>query len=109
MKIKITPTKIMTEIKLNTEKFCWAPNKVKIKCPAIIFAIKRIAKVKGRIIFLIISINTIKGWRIKGVPIGTRWANINKGWFFHLIIICPNHKGRAKLRVNVIWVEEVKI
>lgn len=42
------------------------------KCPAIIFAAKRIARVKGRIIVLIISIKTIKGIRDFGVPLGTR-------------------------------------
>jgi hypothetical protein len=52
------------------------PRRVNNKCPAIILAANRIAKVPGRIIFLIVSIHTIKGIRTGGVPWGTRWANI---------------------------------
>ena len=44
------------------------PRSVKSKCPAIIFAASRTASVPGRIMFLIVSIRTIKGIRIKGVP-----------------------------------------
>jgi hypothetical protein len=44
------------------------PIKVINKCPAIILAVKRIANVPGRIIFLIVSINTIKDIRVPGVP-----------------------------------------
>jgi len=50
------------------------PNKHRRRCPAIILAVKRIAKVKGRIINLIDSIKTIKGMRIVGVPCGVKWA-----------------------------------
>ena len=42
--------------------------RVSNKCPAIIFAVKRIARVKRRIINLIDSIITINGNNIKGVP-----------------------------------------
>jgi hypothetical protein len=42
------------------------------KCPAIIFAVNRTARVPGRIKFLIVSINTIKGIRIGGVPLGIK-------------------------------------
>lgn len=52
------------------------PNKVKSKCPAIILALRRTAKVPGRIIFLIVSIQTIKGIKIPGDPWGTKWENI---------------------------------
>lgn len=52
------------------------PRSVINRCPAIIFAANRTAKVPGRIMFLIVSIHTIKGIRIGGVPWGTRWANI---------------------------------
>ena len=44
------------------------PNRDNNKCPAIILAVRRMAKVKGRIIKLIDSIITIKGIRITGVP-----------------------------------------
>lgn len=49
------------------------PNKVNNKCPAIILAVRRIAKVRGRMINLIDSIKTIKGIKINGVPWGVRW------------------------------------
>lgn len=49
------------------------PKSDKSKWPAIILAVKRIAKVKGRIINLMDSISTIKGIKIKGVPFGVRW------------------------------------
>lgn len=42
------------------------PNKVISRCPAIMFADSRIAKVPGRIIFLIVSIHTINGIRTGG-------------------------------------------
>jgi len=45
--------------------------RVNNKCPAIILADSRIAKVKGRIIFLVVSINTIKEVKGRGVPKGT--------------------------------------
>jgi len=46
------------------------PRRVKSKWPAIMFAVKRIDKVKGRIIKLIDSIITISGISIKEVPDG---------------------------------------
>lgn len=52
-------------------------NKPIIKWPAIIFAAKRIDKVKGRIKCLILSINTIKGAKTNGLPLGTKWAALD--------------------------------
>jgi len=49
------------------------PNKDRSKWPAIILAVKRMARVNGRIINLIDSIITMKGMRIKGVPWGVKW------------------------------------
>ena len=40
------------------------------------FAASRTARVPGRIMFLIVSISTIRGMSGPGVPAGTRWANI---------------------------------
>lgn len=51
-------------------------NKVNKRWPAIILAVNRTAKVPGRIILLIVSIKTIKGIKIVGVPWGIRWINI---------------------------------
>jgi len=45
------------------------------RCPAIMFAVRRIDKVNGRIIKLIDSIITINGIKIKGVPWGVRCLN----------------------------------
>lgn len=52
------------------------PRRVNNKWPAIIFAAKRTDSVSGRIKFLIVSIHTINGIKIGGVPWGTKWANI---------------------------------
>ena len=48
------------------------PRRVRRRCPAIILADSRTAKVPGRMTFLIVSIRTIKGIRGPGVPKGTR-------------------------------------
>jgi len=53
----------------------WDPNNVNNKWPATILAANRIANVKGRIIFLTVSIITITGIKNLGVPVGTKWAN----------------------------------
>lgn len=46
------------------------PNRLINKCPAIILAVNRTANDPGRIKFLIVSINTINGINILGVPVG---------------------------------------
>ena len=53
------------------------PSRVISRCPATMFAIRRTAKVRGRMIFLMDSINTINGIRAEGVLCGTKCANIN--------------------------------
>jgi len=73
------------------------------------FAANRTARVPGRIIFLIVSIQTIKGIRIAGVPWGTKWANICWVWLIHPYNIKANHNGNARLKVKVKWLELVKI
>jgi len=50
------------------------PRRVSNKWPVIIFAVRRIVNVKGRIISLIDSIITIND-NIKGVPDGIKCAN----------------------------------
>lgn len=77
------------------------PSKVKSKCPAIIFAVNRIANVPGRIILLIVSIQTIKGIRTGGVPWGTKWANMWTVLLIHPNNINLNHKGKASDKVKV--------
>lgn len=73
------------------------------------FAESRTAKVPGRIIFLIVSIKTIKGIKTGGVPWGTKWANICFVLLIHPKNIKLNHRGNAKDRVKVIWLVLVKI
>lgn len=75
------------------------PNKVNSKWPAIILAASRTAKVPGRIIFLIVSINTINGIRTDGVPCGTKWANICWVWLIHPLTIKVTHKGNERAKV----------
>lgn len=70
---------------------------------------KRTANVPGRIILLIVSINTIKGIRTGGVPCGTRWANICFVLLIHPKNINLNQRGRAKESVKVMWLVLVKI
>lgn len=84
-------------------------SKVINRWPAIMFAANRIARVKGRIIFLIVSITTIKGIKIVGVPFGIKWINKLDVLNSHPCIIIPNHKGRAIIRVIDIWEVAVKI
>lgn len=85
------------------------PNKVNNKWPAIIFAANRTARVNGRIIFLIVSMHTIKGIRIGGVPWGTRWANICCVLLIHPYSMNVNQNGSARDNVNVKWLELVKM
>jgi len=59
------------------------PRSVSNKCPAIILAASRTARVPGRIKFLIVSMHTIKGISTAGVPCGTRCANICCVLFIH--------------------------
>lgn len=50
-------------------------NKLINRCPATILALKRTAKVRGRMIILIVSTITINGLKILGVPWGIRCDN----------------------------------
>lgn len=53
------------------------------------------ARVNGRIVLLILSINTINGINAIGVLWGTKWANISLLNLIHPNIIIPSHKGIA--------------
>jgi hypothetical protein len=52
------------------------PSRVISRWPAIMFAVRRTASVPGRIRFLIVSIMTMNGISIVGVPCGTKCSNI---------------------------------
>lgn len=106
-------SKICVEIRAARIKFeakaVWLSKRVIKRCPATILAISRTERVIGRITFLMVSIKTIKGISTEGVLWGTRCENM---WLVNLIqpkSIKVNQRGRANVRVNVIWLEEVKI
>lgn len=64
---------ININITLKDDKFSPVdPRRAKSIWPAIIFAVNRTARVRGRIISLILSIITIKGIKIEGVPWGVK-------------------------------------
>lgn len=85
------------------------PRRVKSKWPAIILAVNRIARVKGRMISLIDSIKTIKGIRIKGVPWGVKWEkkSLKKNQILNNII--EIHIERDRDRENLKCLDAVKI
>ena len=85
------------------------PNSVNNKCPAIIFAVKRTASVPGRIRFLIVSIITINGINMDGVPWGTRCSNMWLVFLIHPNNINLIHKGRARVNVRIRWLVLVKM
>lgn len=79
------------------------PRRVSNKWPAIMFAVNRTARVPGRIRFLIVSMTTMNGISIVGVPCGTKCSNM---WF--VFLIHPNninltHNGSASVSVRVRW------
>lgn len=77
------------------------PSSVNNRCPAIMLAANRTASVPGRIIFLIVSIHTIKGINTEGVPWGTRCANMCWVLLIHPYNINEIHSGRARASVSV--------
>lgn len=83
--------------------------KVISKCPAIMFAVRRTERVIGRIMFLIVSIRTIKGINTPGVFIGTKCASIWDEEVIHPFNIKAVQKGRAKLNEILKWLVGVKI
>jgi hypothetical protein len=77
------------------------PNMISTKCPAIMFAVRRIACVPGRIVLLIVSMITINGINIVGVHCGTKCSIMCL-----IFLIKPNninfiHGGSAKVSVSV--------
>lgn len=77
------------------------PNNVNSRCPAIMFAVKRTASVPGRIRFLIVSIMTINGINVVGVPWGTKCSNMWLVFLIHPNSMNLTHKGRARVRVRI--------
>lgn len=85
------------------------PSSVNRRCPAIILAVNRMAKVPGRIRFLVVSIITRNGKSKLGAPCGTKWANIWVVLLIHPKIINLIHIGSLSARVNTICLDLVKI
>ena len=83
--------------------------KVINKCPAIILAANRIDNVNGRIMFLIVSIKTIKGIKIEGVPLGIKWINEFLVLIKAIWINKATQKGKANVNVKDICLDAVKI
>lgn len=78
-------------------------------CPAIILAVSRIDRVRGRINALKVSTKTINGIRRGGVPKGIKWE---RNRFVFLKIFTKkilNQSDSARERENIICLEAVKI
>lgn len=71
------------------------PSKDINKWPAIILAVKRTDRDPGRIKFLIVSIITINGIKIPGVPFGNKCENIWLVFLYHPNIINASQIGNA--------------
>ena len=69
------------------------------RCPAIILAANRIARVSGRISLLIVSIITIKGIKITGVLLGIKCTSVLDVLFNQEYINVANHRGSDIIRV----------
>lgn len=78
-------------------------SKINNKCPATILAINRIESVRGRMIFLTVSIKTMKDINKMGVPMGVRWEKKLDHLFFKAIITLESHIIIANGRFNLIW------
>lgn len=102
-----TNANITTVIVILKLKLPWLPNKVNKRCPAIIFAAKRTAKVPGRITDLTDSISTITGISTLGVPTGTKWAIMWLNCMTKDHTKDPSQRGKARDRVNTKWLEAV--
>lgn len=96
----ISPINIHMKIIIRVVLLQLLPKSLIKICPAIILALNRTAKDPGRIIFLIVSIITINGISIYGVPIGTKWENIWLVLLIHPYIINAIHIDRANDKEN---------
>lgn len=79
------------------------------KWPAIMLAVRRTAKVPGRIRFLIVSIRTMKGIKIAGVPLGIKWINMFWVLLIHPKNIKVNQIGREKVKLKIRCLVDVKM
>ena len=68
---KATEAKVIDETTL--KQFAIKANTI---CPAVILAIRRTVRVRGRINILKVSIKTKNGASALGAPAGVKWANV---------------------------------
>jgi len=73
------------------------------KCPAIRLAVNRTQRVTGRMMFLVISMITMKFINPVGVPWGSRWDSMCLGVFNQPYIIMASHTERARGRLTDRW------
>jgi len=66
-----------------------------IICPALMLAMSRTIKVRGRMQILTVSINTSKGIRAAGAPAGAKWAADSIGNLIHPDKIRETQNTRA--------------
>lgn len=85
------------------------PSRDNRRWPAVMLAVRRIARVNGRITLLSLSINTRKGIRGEGVLIGTRWRAILLKLNIQPNSWDPNHRGIDRNREKDRCLEAVKI
>lgn len=83
--------------------------RVSNRWPAIMLAVNRTVNVMGRIMFLIDSIQTIKGIKTKGVPWGTKWVNMWLVFLIHPYNRRLNHSGNARVKLRVKCLVAVKM
>ena len=69
-------------------------------CPALILAINRTVRVKGRINSLTVSIRTSKGNKAPGAPAGARWAALGIGAQIQPEMISKPHIVKASDPAN---------
>lgn len=85
------------------------PRRESRRCPAIMLAVSRTAKVMGRISSLIVSMITIRGINGAGVPWGVRWVIRSFVYLMMEKVIIPIHNDEEKDKVNLRWLVGVKM
>jgi hypothetical protein len=85
------------------------PIRVINRFSAIMFAASRIAKVHGRIIFLIVSMHTMNIFSTLGFPCCTRWISMWFAFLIHLNIMNPVQRGTVSGNVSITGLFLVKM
>lgn len=84
------------------------PSRDNSRCPAIMLAASRTARVMGRMRSLIVSMITINGIKGAGVPWGVRWVIRSFEYLIVEKVIIPSHKDEENERVYLKWLVGVK-